>query len=154
MAESEKDKPRSAPLKYRPYGRVYGEVWDPAERSWSVLIHLSAFLFPIVPSLLIWLVTRGKSDMADYHGKRSVNFQVSFILYDLILISAMAPVFIVSSRPGVEDSDLTGLLFLFVVALIFLFIFGIIWIIWTIDAAIHAGRGDAPGYILAIPFLR
>ncbi len=92
--------------------------------------------------------------MLDYHGKRAVNFQLSLVLYDLILGGAMAPLFIIGSRPGVEDADLSGALFLFIVAFIFVLIVGLIGIVWTIDAAIHAGRGDAPGYILAIPFLR
>ena len=154
MTEQEQSKARSAPLRNRPYGRVYGVVWHPAERVWSVLMHLSAFLCPFVLPVFIWLVLRDKSDMLDYHGRRAFNFHGSFLLYELTLSAVLAYAYGIGARPGVEQSELGSAFFIFIVALIFLIIVSIIWVVWTIDAAIHAWRGDAPGYILAIPFLR
>ncbi len=152
--ESGQDGAQSASMRKRPYGRIYGDVWDPAERSWTVLLHLSAFLFPVIPPVLIWLVLRRKSDMLDHHGKRAANFHFSFLLYDLILLAALWWVAFTVSRPGTEESDQVGAAFLFVTALIVLLIISVIWIVLTIDAAIHAGRGDSPGYFFAIPFIR
>ena len=117
----------------------YGQVSSPEERNWSMLLHLAAFagiLFPFVGNwlapLIVWLIYRGKSDMVDYHGKRALNFQISMTIYTLIAV----------------------ILSFVLIGIPFLIAFGIISIVWTIVAAVRASRGDPPGYILSIRFLR
>ena len=145
----------------RPAGPVYGELWHPEERNWSMLVHLSAlssFLTSgaggILGPLVVWLIFRGKSDMVNYHGKKALNFQISFLIYFIILFIAMISLFIVGSIAGEKDEIAAGFwppLILLIIAMIAL---GIVSLTWTIVAAVRASRGDPPGYILAIPFLR
>ena len=150
-----------SPMPERPAGPVYGDLWHPEERNWSMLVHLSAlssFLTSgaggILGPLVVWLIFRGKSDMVNYHGKKALNFQISFLIYFIILFIAMIPLFIVGSIAGEKDEIAAGFwapLILLIIAMIAL---GIVSLVWTIVAAVRASRGDPPGYILAIPFLR
>src|SRR5947208_16280085 len=60
-------------------------------RTWNVLCHASAllgFFFPwaghILAPLIVWLVKRGDSPDIDAHGKESVNFQLSMLIYSIV----------------------------------------------------------------------
>ncbi len=148
----------------RPTGPVYGDLWNPEERNWSMLLHLSALssfvtsgLGGILGPLIVWLILRGKSDMVNFHGKKALNFQISFLIYFIVLFAAMIPFFIIGTIAGEKDEIVTGFwatLILLIVSALLMLVSGIVWLIWTIVAAVRASRGDPPGYILAIPFLR
>jgi len=56
-----------------------------------VLCHASAllglflhFLGHLLGPLIVWLVKRGDSPEIDAHGKESLNFQLSMLIYDAI----------------------------------------------------------------------
>src|SRR6266436_402555 len=60
-------------------------------RTWTVLCHASAlagFFIPaaghILGPLIVWLAKRGDSPEIDAHGKESLNFQISMLIYALI----------------------------------------------------------------------
>ena len=60
-------------------------------RTWCVLCHASAllglffhFLGHILGPLVVWLIKRGDSPEIDAHGKESLNFQISMLIYDVI----------------------------------------------------------------------
>ena len=60
-------------------------------RTWCVLCHAAAllglffhFLGYILGPLIVWLVKRGDSPEVDAHGKESLNFQISMLIYDAI----------------------------------------------------------------------
>src|ERR1043166_2164079 len=60
-------------------------------RTWCVLCHASAllglffhFLGHILGPLIVWLAKRGDSAEIDAHGKESLNFQISMLIYDAI----------------------------------------------------------------------
>jgi uncharacterized protein len=60
-------------------------------RTWCVLCHAAAllglffhFLGHILGPLIVWLVKRGDSPEVDAHGKESLNFQISMLIYDAI----------------------------------------------------------------------
>ena len=60
-------------------------------RTWRVLCHASAllglffhFLGHILGPLVVWLMKRGDSPEIDAHGKESLNFQISMLIYDAI----------------------------------------------------------------------
>ncbi len=117
----------------------YGPVSSPEERNWSMLVHLSALsgiftsgIGSILGPIIVWLIFRARSDMVDYHGKKALNFNISFFIYGI-----------------------GSVLLMFVLIGFLLFpIVVIIWLIWTIAAALRASRGDPPGYILSIGFLK
>ena len=156
--------PTSANVPERPAGPVYGEIWQPEERNWAMLVHLSALTSfvtsgagGILGPLIVWLVFRGKSDMVNFHGKKALNFQISFLIYFIILFIAMIPFFIVGIIAGENEKIVAGFwatLILLLVALFLMFVLAILSLVWTIVAAVRANRGDPPGYILAIPFLK
>jgi len=58
---------------------------------WSVLCHASAllglffhFLGHLGGPLIVWLMKRGDSPEIDAHGKESLNFQISMLIYDAV----------------------------------------------------------------------
>ena len=60
-------------------------------RTWCVLCHAAAllglffhFLGHLLGPLIVWLVKRGDSPEIDAHGKESLNFQISMLIYDAI----------------------------------------------------------------------
>jgi uncharacterized protein len=60
-------------------------------RTWNVLCHSSAllglflhFFGHLLGPLIVWLVKRGDSPEIDAHGKESLNFQLSMLIYDAI----------------------------------------------------------------------
>src|SRR5438270_9890167 len=60
-------------------------------RTWCMLAHATAlvgFLVPvaghIVGPLIVWLAKREDSPEIDAHGKESLNFQISMLIYNVI----------------------------------------------------------------------
>ena len=60
-------------------------------RIWNILCHASAllgvfFYFPghLLGPLIVWLAKRGDSPEIDAHGKESLNFQISMLIYDAV----------------------------------------------------------------------
>jgi uncharacterized protein len=60
-------------------------------RTWCVLCHASAllglffhFLGHLGGPLIVWLMKRGASPEIDAHGKESLNFQISMLIYDAV----------------------------------------------------------------------
>ena len=60
-------------------------------RTWCVLCHAAAllglffhFLGHLLGPLIVWLVKRGESPEIDAHGKESLNFQISMLIYDAV----------------------------------------------------------------------
>ena len=60
-------------------------------RTWSVLCHASAllglffhFLGHLGGPLIVWLMKRADSPEIDAHGKESLNFQISMLIYDAV----------------------------------------------------------------------
>ncbi len=132
-------------------GAYFGPIQHADERTWSTLLHLSAFLGFLLPfgsivaPLIVWLIFRGRSDMVDYHGKRALNFQISIVIY---YVGVFVPAILL-----INFAFVVGYL-AFLLGLLIAAVLAIIWIIWTILAAVRANRGDPPGYILAIRFFR
>ena len=62
-------------------------------RTWCVLCHASAllglffhFLGHIFGPLIVWLLKRGDAAEIDAHGKESLNFQLSMLIYDAVAV--------------------------------------------------------------------
>lgn len=49
------------------------------------LLGLSSFAgVPVVPTLVLWLITKDDSDFVADHGKEATNFQISILLYAIV----------------------------------------------------------------------
>ena len=62
-------------------------------RTWCILCHASAllglffhFLGHLLGPLIVWLAKRDDSPEIDAHGKESLNFQLSMLIYDAIAV--------------------------------------------------------------------
>src|SRR2546430_2479991 len=104
-------------------------------RTWCVLAHATAlvgFLVPlaghIVGPLVIWLAKRADSAEIDAHGKESLNFQLSMLIYNLI----------------------AGVLCLVLIGFFVLAILHILNVVLVIVASIQASEGKLYRYPLAI----
>jgi len=83
------------------------------EKTLSAVIHASTFskfFFPfgnfIIP-LVLWTANKKENDFIDYNGKQALNFQISMLLYSIVLGILSIPLFI-GFFPDVFDFDLFG----------------------------------------------
>ena len=99
------------------------------DKTFVVLMHASQFLTSFILPLVLWLLFRDKIKLADEAGKNIINFQLSYLVYCLILcltcIGSVLVVFI-----------------------------GIAMVIFIIIAIIKAINGEAWNYPLTIRFLK
>src|SRR2546423_481006 len=104
-------------------------------RTWCILAHATAlvgFLVPfaghIVGPLIVWLAKRQDSPEIDAHGKESMNFQVSMLIWNVI----------------------AGILCLVLIGIPLLILLHILNIIFVIVATIRASEGQLYRYPLTI----
>ncbi len=104
-------------------------------RTWCVLAHATAlvgFLIPvaghIVGPLIVWLAKRQDSPEIDAHGKESMNFQISMLIWNVI----------------------AGILCLVLIGIPLLILLHILNIIFVIVATIQASEGKLYRYPLTI----
>lgn len=114
-------------------------------RLWSTLCHLTALVGLLIPSLgavlgplVVWLVKRNEHPTIDEHGKESLNFQLSVLVYCWALgLAGIATVWI-----------LIGFAFLALGAAI-----GIAALVLSVVGAIKASNGQPFHYPFSIRFL-
>jgi len=110
-------------------------------RLWCTLCHASALLgwvfsgglASLIAPLIIWLVQRDKHPAIDEHGKESVNFQISVLIYLLCCIP---------------------LLCVFYLGAVLAVIIGITELILVIVASIKANSGEMYRYPLTIRLIK
>jgi len=146
------------------------------EKNLATFTHLSTlsqycipfgnYIFPI----LIWSTNKDKSEFVDYHGKQVLNFQLSILLYSLVLAMIAIPIFIITIFSNIplnaiiNDHDfvvnhfsvenITGIV---IVALIAIFIFiglKVAEFFLIIYASVKASNGEKYKYPLTIPFIK
>lgn len=82
------------------------------ETNTATLAHLSAFgqfIFPFANLLfpyLIWTKNKEKSVFIDFAGKEVLNFQLSCMLYNLVLLVIGIPLFIIGFAAVIDIFDL------------------------------------------------
>ncbi|MGQ9620603.1 MAG: DUF4870 domain-containing protein [Bacteroidales bacterium] len=113
-------------------------VLSESERTWAMFCHLSAFagfIFPfggILGPLICWLSRRDESTWVNENGKVSLNFQLSVLLYTVLLIP----------------------LCLIIIGIPLLFALWILKIICITIASVKASKGEEFRYPLSIPFIQ
>ena len=145
------------------------------QKNTSVFIHLSIFLkyfFPFanyIAPLLIWTFNKEKP-FIDEHGKQAINFQLSILVYTILIGLICLPFFIIfatdlfslmenininSGHFSVNNiQNLTGYILLFGLVIIILLGMFVFEIYAVINASIHASRGQFYQYPLSIPFIK
>ncbi len=108
-------------------------------RTWCVLCHASAllgiffhFLGHIFGPLIVWVMKRADGAEIDAHGKESLNFQLSMLIYDVV---AFILCFVLIGIP----------------ILVLLWVLNIVFVI---IASIKASDGELYRYPLTIRFIK
>jgi uncharacterized Tic20 family protein len=110
-----------------------------ATRTWAVLCHASALLGFVLPGaghilapLIVWLVKRGDSTEVDEHGKESLNFQITMLIYSIV----------------------AGILCLILIGFALLAILHVANVILVIVASLRASEGKLYRYPLSIRLIK
>jgi len=113
-------------------------VISETERNWAMLCHLSAFsgfFFPfggIIGPLICWLSKRDDSAWVNVNGRNSLNFQLSMLLYIVLIIP----------------------LVIIVIGIPIIIILVTLKVICMIIASVKAAKGEIFRYPLTIPFIQ
>lgn len=85
ITQEEYEREKERLLSSQSYGKAGG--WDLGidEKSFVVLMHASQFLSSFIIPLVVWLLFKDKSPLVDEAGKNIINFELSFLIYSLIL---------------------------------------------------------------------
>ncbi|TGD59123.1 DUF4870 domain-containing protein [Flavobacterium humi] len=145
------------------------------EKNTATLIHLSTltqFFFPFgnyLFPMLIWSFKKDKSEFVDHNGKQTLNFQLSLLLYTIVLAFIAIPTLLYSIFNNVtfdqfENGDfaieqlsagnITGILVIGLTSLFILCILKVVEFFLVIYAAVKSNNGERYRYPLAINFLK
>src|SRR3954451_4570435 len=107
-------------------------------RTWTILCHASALFgvflhFPghLLGPLVVWLAKRDDSPEINAHGKESLNFQISMLLYNAIAV-------------------------VFCLVLVGFFFLAVLWVlnaVFVVVASIQASDGKLYRYPMTIRFI-
>lgn len=145
------------------------------QKNVAAVIHLSAlskFIFPLgnlIMPLILWSMNKDKAEFIDKHGKQAINFQISILLYTIIIGSLTIPLFLFGVLSSIDfpefwnvyDFDFhlshrdgaNTIIFALLIGLLALgaFVFEIIFII---IATGKANQGEPFKYPITINFLK
>ena len=143
------------------------------EKTLATLIHLSVFTKYFIPfgnfifPLILWL-TKKQDKFVDHHGRNAVNFQISLVLYLVILVClGLAGIIFMGAQLSLNDPFFVHNDFIefekFTQALPFIILiasFGILLaglfileIVAVISASLKASNGETYKYPLSINFI-
>ena len=146
------------------------------EKNTATFTHLSAltqYFFPFgnyIFPILIWTSKKDKSEFIDFHGKQVLNFQLSLLLYSLVLIMIAIPIFIftvfsnIPFNAIVNDHDfiinnfnIGNHIAIITVGLVAVFLFLLLKVaefFLIIYAAIKTSNGEKYQYPITIAFIK
>ena len=146
---------------------------DNHQKNIATFIHLSTFSRFVIPlgnylgPIILWMVNKDKSEFVDAHGKQAINFQISILLYALIIGTLTIPFFIFNVFNELDFVDFHGFhnfsinigepspLLYITGGLGFLAIIGfILEMVFIVVASLKARDGELYNYPLTINFLR
>ncbi|WP_372937161.1 DUF4870 domain-containing protein [Seonamhaeicola sp.] len=84
------------------------------QKNIATFIHLSTFSRFIIPlgnfigPIILWVLNKDKSEFIDKHGKQAINFQMSILLYAIIIGTLTIPLFIFKLFSGIDFIDFHG----------------------------------------------
>lgn len=84
------------------------------ERNLSAIIHASTFSKYFIPfgnfiiPLVLWTANKKEYEFVDYNGKQALNFQISILLYSILIGMISIPFFIGGLIPNLFDFDHFG----------------------------------------------
>ncbi|NRA94027.1 MAG: DUF4870 domain-containing protein [Psychroserpens sp.] len=146
---------------------------DNHQKNIATFIHLSTFTRFLIPfgnfigPIVLWMANKEKSNFIDTHGKQAINFQISILLYALILGLLSVPFFVFNLFEGFNFLDIDPFdgihinisepspLLLVGGSLGFLAVLGfILELVFIVIASLKARDGELYHYPLTIDFLK
>ncbi|MFH7018119.1 DUF4870 domain-containing protein [Flavobacterium sp. FlaQc-47] len=147
-----------------------------SEKNTAAFTHLSTLSQYIIPfgnyifPILIWTSYKDKSEFVNDHGKQTLNFQLSLLLYTLVLALIAIPIFafvLLKNLPintVFNDEDLIirnlnidgniGILSIGATAVLLFGLLKFVEFFLVIYASIKASNGELYKYPLTIPFIK
>ena len=123
------------------------------------------YIFPI----LLWASKKDKSEFIDYNGKQAINFQLSMLIYTLVLAMIAIPIIILSVFNTITLNDMmnnheiifnristeniTGIIIVAIVAILTFISLKVAEFFLVIYAALKTANGERFKYPLSIPFI-
>src|SRR6188768_3986017 len=84
------------------------------ERNIAALIHLSTFSQYIIPfgnyifPIIIWTSKKEQSEFVNHNGKQALNFQLSILIYSLVLAMIAIPIFLYTVLKNISFNDIVN----------------------------------------------
>ena len=85
---------------------------DNHQKNIATFIHLSTFTRFIIPlgnflgPIVLWVANKDKSEFVDAHGKQAINFQMSILLYSIVIGMITVPFFLFNVLSGIDFLDI------------------------------------------------
>ncbi|MFV8364209.1 DUF4870 domain-containing protein [Flavobacterium sp. ZT3P35] len=146
------------------------------EKNTATFTHLSALTQYFIPfgnyifPILFWSSKKESSKFVDHHGKQVLNFQLSLLLYSLVLVLIAVPTFLITLfnnvpfEAVVNDHDfvfrnfnIDGNIGMVTVGIIAVVLFGLLKVaefFLIIYASIKTSNGEKYNYPITIPFIK
>mgnify|MGYP003610381293 CR=1 FL=1 len=146
------------------------------EKKIAAFTHLSTFSQYIIPfgnyifPIILWTSKKDQSAFVDHNGKQALNFQLSILVYSLVLAMIAIPVFLYTVLRNISFNDLMhnediifenfdygnsiGLLTIGALALFAFACIKVAEFFLVILATIKTSNGEEYNYPLTIPFLK
>ncbi|WP_264553569.1 DUF4870 domain-containing protein [Flavobacterium sp. N2038] len=147
-----------------------------SEKNTAAFTHLSTLSQYVIPfgnyifPIIIWSSYKDKSEFVNHHGKQTLNFQLSLLLYTLILALIAIPIFltvVLQNIPmevffnddnfEIRNFNLQGNIGLLSIGATAVLLFGVLKFVeffLVIYASIKASNGELYKYPLSIPFIK
>jgi hypothetical protein len=145
------------------------------QKNLGAIIHLSTFLKYFIPfanffaPLLLWTLNKEK-EFVDDHGKQAINFQLSILLYVLVIALICVPFFVIFATDFIslveiidhhsdkvrfsEIKNLGGYIVLFSIVALLIFGLFVLELYAVISATVKAAKGEMYKYPFSIPFIK
>lgn len=145
------------------------------EKNTATLVHLSTLTQYFIPlgnyffPIIIWAFRKDKSEFVDYNGKQTLNFQLSMLLYSLLLAAVAIPSFLYALLNTITFDQLeagnfefeqllsgnnSALLTIAITALVVFCTLKVVEFFLIIYAAVKTSNGENYRYPMSISFLR
>ena len=146
------------------------------EKKIAAFTHLSTFSQYIIPfgnyifPIIFWTSKKEESEFVDHNGKQVLNFQLSILIYSLVLAMIAIPVLLYTVLKNISFNDLMhnediifenfdygnsiGLLTVGALALFGFATIKVAEFFLVIYASVKASNGEEYNYPLTIPFIK
>jgi len=146
------------------------------EKNTATFLHLSALSQYVIPfgnyifPILIWSAKKNDSEFVDNNGKQVLNFQLSILIYSIVLCLIAIPILIFAIFKNMPlhvdicnnefvvgkflNGEFSSWAIVGIIAVLIFFFIKVVEFILIIHAAVKASNGIIYKYPLSIPFFK